>query len=273
MSVSHKVESLSLADRKDRSGLHLKIAQSDADLEACQALRFKVFYQDGGAKAPAGKLAGQLDADGFDPICDHLMVNDGEDTIGTYRLLRQDRLGSGHTFYSQHEFDVGPMLERHEKLRFLELGRSCVLSEYRTRGVIELLWQGIWDYVRHHRLDVMFGCASLPGIDIGALAPQLAYLGQFHKAPSQWQVSAHENLRVDPVQIAAGNLNPRQILRDIPPLIKGYLRLGAYIGDGAVIDAQFNTTDVLIILPVSAISPRYFTRFGAPDGKPQPLMS
>ena len=100
---------------------------------------------------------------------------------------------------------------------------------------------------------------------IGALAPQLAYLGHFHKAPAQWRVRAHEKLRVDPVQIAAGTLNPRQILRDIPPLIKGYLRLGAYIGDGAVIDAQFNTTDVLIILPVSVISPRYFARFGAPD--------
>ena len=146
-----------------RGSIGLKIARTAEERQACQALRYKVFYEDGGASASAQALAHKLDADGYDDICDHLLVTDGTQAVGTYRLLRQDRLAPDQAFYSQDEFDLAPLLAAKPGLRFLELGRSCVLAEYRTKRIIELLWQGIWDYVRAHQLDVMIGCASLGG--------------------------------------------------------------------------------------------------------------
>ncbi|MCP5080074.1 MAG: GNAT family N-acetyltransferase [Alphaproteobacteria bacterium] len=251
-----------------RGTIGLKIAETAAEQEACQALRYKVFYEDGGASANAQALANKLDADGYDDICDHLLVTDGEHAVGTYRLLRQDRLGPGQDFYSQGEFDLAPLLAAKPDLRFLELGRSCVLAEYRTKRIIELLWQGIWDYVRAHQLDVMIGCASLGGTDTSQLSHQLSYLHHHHLAPEDWRVVAHPEHCASMDKVAAGELDAKRALKAIPPLVKGYLRLGGYVGEGAVIDYQFNTTDVLIILPVSAINPRYFARFGAP-GEPR----
>ena len=248
----------------ERGPISLTIASNAHERKACQALRFKVFYEDGGARADAQALADKLDADGYDPICDHLLVRDGERAVGTYRLLRQDQLGPSREFYSQGEFDLAPLLARKSELRFLELGRSCVLAEYRTKRVIELLWQGIWDYVRAHRLDVMIGCASLHGTDHDALAQQLSYLHHHHLAPHDWRARAHAQLFVPMGTLPPEAVDPKAALKAIPPLVKGYLRLGGYVGDGAVVDRQFNTTDVLIILPVSAINPRYFARFGAP---------
>jgi putative hemolysin len=179
--------------------------------------------------------------------------------------LRQEVAGSGPGFYSEAEFDLAPLLARHRALRFLELGRSCVLAPYRTRPVIELLWQGIWNYVRLHRLDVMMGCASLEGTDPDAHAVPLTFLARHCAAEGEWQVRAHPHRHVAMNRLEAA-IDPRAALRALPPLVKGYLRLGARVGDGAVIDPQFNTTDVLVVLPVAAIDRRYFDRFGAPGG-------
>lgn len=217
--------------------------------------------------------------DSFDAICDHVLVvkagspahgqgigvHDGE-LVGTYRLLRQEVAEAHQGFYSQQEFDVAPLIERHPGLRFLELGRSCVLKPYRTKPVVELLWQGIWNYVRAYDLHVMFGCASLEGVDPVPHAATLGFLAHFASAPPEWQVHAHPGRYVGMKRIPAADINQKQALRGLPPLIKGYLRLGCYIGDGAVIDTQFNTIDVLIVLPVSAINERYFTHFGQPNG-------
>ncbi len=251
-----------------RGTIGLKIAETEREKEACQALRFKVFYEDGGAKASAQALASKLDRDGYDAICDHLLVTDGDQAVGTYRLLRQESLGPGQDFYSQGEFDLAPLLLAKPNLNFLELGRSCVLAEYRTKRIIEVLWQGIWDYVRAHKLDVMIGCASLGGTDTDQLGNQLAYLHHNHLAPADWRVQAHPNQHTAMDKIAADQVDAKAALKAIPPLVKGYLRLGGYIGEGAVIDRQFNTTDVMIILPVAAINPRYFNRFGAPGDLP-----
>ena len=256
-----------------RPGITVGLASSQADVEACQALRYQVFYEDGAAKADSLALAQKLDADGYDALCDHLMVSDGDRVVGTYRLLRQEKLPAGAQFYSQAEFDIAPLLARHASLRFLELGRSCVLREYRTKRVIEVLWQAIWDYVRLNKLDVMLGCASLPGSDPEQAAPLLSYLQTAHAAPAEWAARAQPGNSIQAKLRPSLTMTPRAILEKLPPLIKGYLRLGAYVGHGAVPDPQFGTIDVLIILPVSAIRPRYFARFGAPEDEPQPLMS
>ena len=248
-----------------------------AEIAACQRLRYRVFYEELGATPVGDMAARRMDGDRFDAICDHLVVvrrgaaaegdpillHDGE-LIGTYRLLRQETAEAHGGFYTQGEFDIAPLIAAHPGLRFLELGRSCVLKPHRTKPVVELLWQGIWNYVRAHRMDVMLGCASLEGTDPDVHATALSFLAEA-TAPAAWNVQAHAAHRVEMRRIAPEQIDQRRALKLLPPLIKGYLRLGCYIGDGAVVDRQFNTIDVLIILPVSAINPRYFAHFGAPS--------
>jgi putative hemolysin len=183
--------------------------------------------------------------------------------VGTYRLLRQEVAERNGGFYTENEFDISSLTDRHAGLRFLELGRSCVLPRYRTKRTVELLWHGIWSYVRQHRLDVMIGCASFEGTDPDRLALPLSFLHHYAQAPAAWRASAHPSRRIEMNRMAKEAINPKAALHELPPLIKGYLRLGAFIGDGAVIDHQFGTTDVLIVMPVSAISARYIEHFGA----------
>jgi L-ornithine Nalpha-acyltransferase len=260
---------------RTQSGLGIRLARSSDDILAAQRLRYHVFYDEMAASADTETRLQGLDRDKFDPVCDHLMViehggsgfgievHDGT-LVGTYRLLRQEIAEQNFGFYSQAEFDVTALMSRKPNLRFLELGRSCVLKPFRSKPVVELLWQGIWDYVRLYRLDVMLGCASFEGTDPSHHAEALSFLAHFAKPSPEWMVHAHPAHRVDMAMIPSEALNQKQALYALPPLIKGYLRLGCSIGDGAVVDHQFNTTDVLIILPVSQINPRYFARFGQP---------
>ena len=138
-----------------------------------------------------------------------------------------------------------------------------MLPPYRNKRTVELLWHGVWSYVRQNNFDVMIGCASLEGTDPSRLSLPLSFLHHFARAPDDWRANALPHRRVEMNRIAKDLIDPRSALRELPPLIKGYLRLGAYVGDGAVIDHQFGTTDVLMILPVSAISSRYIGHFGA----------
>jgi L-ornithine Nalpha-acyltransferase len=260
-----------------RLDLSIRLATSGDEVQVAQRLRYRIFHQEMGAIADDAARATMLDSDCYDFICDHLLVTrakspdsnpelcviDGE-VVGTYRLLRQS-IAAAHTgFYSQKEFNLDPLLERKSELSFLELGRSCVLPAYRGTPVIELLWQGIWDYVRKHKLDVMIGCASFEGVDPKQHADAFSFLGHKTTAPAEWHVRAHELHYIEMRSKDVGTFDQRRAMLSLPPLIKGYLRLGCYVGEGAVIDHAFNTTDVLIILPVSKINPRYFAHFGAP---------
>lgn len=169
-------------------------------------------------------------------------------------------------FYTQGEYDIAPLLEAiSNECRFMELGRSCVLRGYRSRRTVDLLWRGICSYVREHNIGAMIGCASFEGIDPQRNAGALSFLHHRARAPKRWRVKAHDDVRVDMNMLPASQIQTRTAMRSLPPLIKGYLRLGAYTGDGAVIDHQFGTTDVFIILPVEAIDERYFAHFGARD--------
>jgi L-ornithine Nalpha-acyltransferase len=260
-----------------RLDLSIRLATSEHEVQVAQRLRYRVFHDEMGAIPDKVAQKSERDSDSYDEVCDHLIVirtqtphsnpkfcvADGE-VVGTYRLLRQSIAGNHHGFYSQQEFDLAPLLARKSDLSFLELGRSCVLQAYRGTPVIELLWQGIWNYVRHHKLDVMIGCASFDGIDPDTHAEPLSFLGHHTTAPAEWHVRAHEEQYIEMKRKALGTFDQRRAMINLPPLIKGYLRLGSYIGEGAVIDHAFNTTDVLIILPVSKINPRYFAHFGAP---------
>jgi putative hemolysin len=251
--------------------LEVRLARTKGDVKRAQKLRYKVFYKDGSAIADAATMLAQRDKDAFDKICDHILVVDHDakpslsgkqPVVGTYRLLRQDVAERHGGFYTDDEFDISGLMERHAGLKFLELGRSCVLPPYRTKRTVELLWHGVWSYVRQHNLDVMIGCASFEGTDPNRLALPLSFLHHFARAPEAWRASAHPSRRVEMNRIAKDVIDTKAALKQLPPLIKGYLRLGAFVGDGAVIDHQFGTTDVLIVMPVSSISGRYLDHFG-----------
>jgi putative hemolysin len=214
------------------------------------------------------------DVDSYDAICDHLLVVDNgiegdieDQIVGTYRLLRQEVAMANGGFYSASEFDILPLLARHPDKQFMELGRSCVLPDYRTKRTVELLWQGNWAYALKHGMNAMFGCASFPGVSPEEHALALSFLHHTVSAKDEWAVSALPELyrQMDLMPLEA--INARKALSSLPPLIKGYLRLGAMIGTGAVVDQAFNTTDVLIVLPISSISHRYINHFGADAGR------
>lgn len=256
--------------------LEVRLARNAREVKKAQELRYHIFYEEMSAIADAETQALRRDFDAFDPICDHMLVVDHDviergkpfhrkkpQVVGTYRLLRQGVANRFGGFYSAGEFDIQPLLDARSDLTFLELGRSCVLKPYRNKRTVELLWHGIWSYVLMNRIDVMIGCASIEGTDADRLALQLSFLHHFARAPEGWRVRAVDERYVEMNRMAKEAVDQRQALRELPPLIKGYLRIGAYIGDGAVTDHQFGTTDVLIILPVSAMSERYVNYYGA----------
>jgi L-ornithine Nalpha-acyltransferase len=251
--------------------LEVRLAQTAAEVRQAQKLRYRVFYKEGSAIPNPARLFARRDIDGYDAICDHLLVVDhaARDrtalnrpaVVGTYRLLRQPLAEEYGGFYTAGEFDISALVARHSRLQFLELGRSCVLSPYRTKRTVELLWHGIHAYILQNHCDVMFGCASLDGTNPKQLALPLSFLHHYAAAPEPWRATALPERYVEMNRMSKEAIDPKAALRALPPLIKGYLRLGAYIGDGAVIDYKFGTTDVLIVLPVSAIKQRYFEHF------------
>jgi putative hemolysin len=251
--------------------LEVRLARTAAEVRQAQKLRYRVFYQEGSAVPSATRLLARRDIDSYDALCDHLLVvdhaSDGRGAsgqaavVGTYRLLRQPVAEDYGGFYTASEFDIAPLIARHGELQFLELGRSCVLSPYRNKRTVELLWHGIHAYVAQHRCDVLIGCASLDGTDPDRLALPLSFLHHHARPPEQWQARALPQRHVEMNRMPKEAIDPKEALRALPPLIKGYLRLGAYIGDGAVIDREFGTTDVLVVLPFSVIEKRYFEHF------------
>ncbi|MHC5655736.1 l-ornithine N(alpha)-acyltransferase [Stappia sp.] len=259
--------------------LEVRLARTPKEVRKAQELRYHVFYEEMSAIADAQTMATKRDIDAYDAICDHLLVLDHETPqrnalgrrkpriVGTYRLLRQDVAERNGGFYTGSEFEIQSLVDAHPRLQFLELGRSCVLKPYRTKRSVELLWHGIWAYVLMHRIDVMVGCASIEGTDPDRIASQLSFLHHNARAPENWRVPAIRERYIDMNRMPRAEVNERQVLRELPPLIKGYLRLGAYIGDGAVVDHQFGTTDVLIVMPVEALNSRYVNHYGADAGR------
>lgn len=259
--------------------LEVRLAKTTKDIRRAQRLRYKVFFEEMSATPNARNLLSRRDIDPFDRICDHLLVIDHEGqtsrfgkpkpkVIGTYRLLRSDvAAAQGADFYTAGEYDLGPLLAANRGARMLELGRSCVLKPWRTKRTVELLWHGIWRYVLHHKIELMFGCASLEGTDPDALALPLAFLHHHARAPEGLSASALPWRHTPMGRLEKDAVDLKAAMKALPPLIKGYLRIGALFGEGAVIDRQFGTTDVFVVLRVSAIDPRYVAYYGADAGR------
>lgn len=245
--------------------LGVRLARTRAELEAIQSLRYRVFYLEMGAHEDAITAATGRDSDSFDLIADHLLVVDHaigpgpEGVVGTYRLISQDKAAAIGRFYSSEEYDIAPLTRFPGRL--LELGRSCVDAPYRNRAAMQLLWRGIAAYVFHHQIGLMFGCACLPGTDPDVLAQELTYLYHNHLAPPALRPRAVPDRYVDMRRTTPEAIDPKRALNQLPPLIKGYLRLGGFVGDGAVIDRQFNSTDVAIVVKTDLVTDKYYRHY------------
>ncbi len=245
----------------DKLSAYVRLAITPAEIEEAQRLRYAVFYDEYGAQPSSQMQEQKRDFDSFDDVTDHLIVvlkhedTDKEEIVGTYRLLRQEIADQFGRFYSSDEYDLTRLVQSDNVL--LELGRSCVLAPYRTKPILNLLWQGIADYITNHDIDLLFGCASFQGTDISAIENHLSYLHHFHSTPGDISPIAiagrYQNMNI----IGKDEIDERRTFASLPPLIKGYLRLGATIGEGAVIDHQFNTVDVCIVVQTSLMTDRY----------------
>jgi putative hemolysin len=243
----------------------VRLAQTAAEIDAAQALRYRIFYEEMGAHATPEMARLHRDFDDYDQVCDHLLVLDRrrgegpEGIVGTYRLIRRpaaERLGR---FYSAAEFDIQPMIDFPGEV--LELGRSCIASDARNTATMQMLWRGIALYAYHYNIKFMFGCASMPGTDPAAHAEAMSYLYHHHLAPPEIRVRALPSRYVKMDMLIAGSYEPRKALMRVPPLIKGYLRLGGFVGDGAVIDEQFHSTDVFIIVKTELVTEKYMRHY------------
>jgi putative hemolysin len=250
----------------ERAGsLQVRLAETWDEVDAALALRYRVFFEEMKARATPGIIAKQRDVDEFDPYCDHLLVidtalgNGPAAVVGTYRMLRREGAAKVGRFYSSAEYDVRPIIYHPGPI--LEMGRSCVDSGHRTRAAMQLLWKGVTAYVLAHRIDVLFGCASLHGTEPKEMALPLSYLYHHHLAPAGMRPTALPARHVGMNLMPKEAIDAKAAMRDLPPMIKGYLRLGGVVGEGAVIDHDFNTVDVLVYVDMRRVSEKYYRHY------------
>ncbi|WP_193366687.1 GNAT family N-acetyltransferase [Pelagibius marinus] len=267
---------MSLAEAKsDRpvdvvgGNLRIRLAEGAAEIRAAQALRYRVFYESMAAKPTEEMAAARRDFDSFDDYCDHLLVFDEERgsgpdaVVGTYRVMRREGAARRGQFYSKDEYDIDKLTAYPGEI--LELGRSCVDATYRSGATMQLLWRGIAEYVFYYDISIMFGCASLPGTDPEELRMPLAYLYHHHLAPPALRARALPERYVAMDLLPPEQVNVAEARQALPPLIKGYLRLGGFVGDGAVVDPDFGTTDVCVVVKTEMVTRRYLRHYKRED--------
>jgi putative hemolysin len=241
--------------------LEVRLAQSEEEIKAAQHLRYEVFYEECGAKPDENMARLKRDISPIDDFCDVLLVIDHalNKIVGTYRfMLREAALEyGGH--YTALEFDISKLLKYPGQI--MELSRSCVHKDYRTTPTMQLLWRGIGAYIQLNQVSLCFGCASFMGTDVSKYHQALAYLYHFHLAPPELRTRATPDHYQEMNLIPKDKIDPKEAIRQLPPLIKGYLRLGGYVGEGAYIDYDFNSIDVCVIVEREAVGERYSQKY------------
>lgn len=240
----------------------VRLARSAADLVAAQRLRYCVFVEELGGDGALVDHVNRLERDRFDPFCDHMLLIDRtkspDRVVGVYRLMRQAHARAAGAFYSEDEYDLGPLKASGRKL--LELGRSCLLPEYRGGAALFHLWSGLGVYVDTHGIEILFGVASFHGTDVEALAQPLSLLHYNHLAPEEIRVRARDFQPMNLMPEAA--VDRRAAMVQVPALIKAYLRLGGVVGEGAFVDRAFNTTDVCLIMDTARMNTQRARLYG-----------
>ena len=244
--------------------LTLRLAENEADVYAAQRLRYRIFCEEMGAVANLAVQQQKRDFDMFDDACHHLIVTDNNRigdarVVGTYRILTRSNMPKVGSFYTETEYDISPLKTSTSEI--MELGRSCVEQQYRTRPVIQMLWQGIGSFIAAKDIKLMFGCASFHGVNVKEHHHALSYLYHYHLAPEAIRPKALPAHYVNMNLMAKEDVVPRAAINALPPLIKGYLRLNGLVGDGAVLDYAFNTCDVSIVVQTDELKERYAQRY------------
>lgn len=232
--------------------LTVSLAASRWEVLEAQRLRFKIFAEEMGARLPSRDLG--LDRDRYDPYCEHLLVReeDAGEVIGTYRILTSDQAERAGGFYSEEEFDLTRL--QHLRSRTVEVGRSCVHPDYRNGATIALLWSGLARFILSRGYEYVIGCASMGMADGGNNAASIYNsVRQIAMSPSEYRVFPRH-----PLPLKAFDAS---MPATVPPLIKGYLRLGAYVCGEPAWDPDFNTADLMVLLPLSRIDKRYARHF------------
>ena len=242
--------------------LTVRLARDMHDLQGAQRLRYRVFIEELGGNGAMVDHENRLEQDEYDPWYDHLLLIDEsrapaslEHVVGAYRLLtcaRAEKLGR---YYTDTEYDL--TLLKGSGRRLLELGRSCVHPDHRGGASMLMMWNALADYVKDRDIEIMFGTASFHGTDVDSLRQSLAWLHHNHLAPDDIRVTARPDHRQEMDLMPASDLDRRAAMENMPPLLKGYLRLGGFVGDGAWIDHEFNTTDVCLLVDIARMSPRH----------------
>jgi len=234
----------------------VKIAETEAELRAAQALRYQVFVKELGAGGDLVDHEAGLERDRFDPFFDHMIITDNRsgEVVGVYRLLRDDQAKAAGQFYSEDEYDLTVLKASGRKL--LELGRSCLHRDYRGGTAMFHLWSGLAVYVAEHRIEILFGTASFHGTDVQALAQPLSMLHHNHLAPPDLRVRAQPAHFQTMDLVPVDQLDRRRAMLAVPALIKAYLRLGGFVGEGAFVDQTFNTIDVCLVLDTARMNER-----------------
>jgi putative hemolysin len=241
--------------------LEVRLARSEEDIKAAQQLRYEVFYEECGAKPDADMALSKRDTSPIDDFCDVLLVIDHAHNkiVGTYRfMLREAALEYGD-HYTALEFDISKLLAYPGQI--MELSRSCVQKNYRTRPTMQLLWRGIGAYTQQNQVSLFFGCGSFMGTDVSKYRQALAYLYHFHLAPPNLRAQALPKAYQEMNLIPKDKLDTKLAMRQLPPLIKAYLRVGGFVGEGAFIDDKFNTLDVCIIVKRETLTERYSQKY------------
>ncbi len=253
---------------EDKTFLDLRLADNEQDILGAQRLRYRVFVEELGGDGPDVDHRARLERDEFDPHADHLILVDPrrspetlDHVVGVYRLLTGERAQHAGGFYSEREFDLAALKASGKSL--LELGRSCVDRNHRGGLALFTLWNGLAEYVRFRKADVLFGVASFHGTDPAPLSEPLSYLHHHHLADPELRPVAIGPDRRPMNVLPVGQVGRRAALRVIPPLIKAYLRIGGQVGDGAFADRAFNTTDVCMVVDTARISPRQRTLYSS----------
>ena len=238
----------------DAGRFRVRLAESDQDVRAAQRLRYRVFVEEMGAKADPEAVAERRESDRFDPYFEHLLLIDREcqdpdkegGVVGVYRLMRGDRARAGIGFYGASEYELARLADHPREV--LELGRSCVDADYRGGAGMHLLWAGLGGYVTENDIGLLFGVASFHGTDPSEFSQALSYLHHFHLAPEELRVRAVASNYTDMAILPKDEVDKAKAMRQLPALIKGYIRIGGHVGDGAFIDRDFNTIDVCLLM-------------------------
>ncbi len=234
----------------------VSLAQTEEDLNAAKRLRYQVFIEELGGSGPLVDHRNKLEQDRFDPYFDHLLLKESTSgtVVGVYRVMRRDQAECAGGFYSASEYDLAPLLNSGRRL--LELGRSCLHADYRGGPALFHLWSGLARYIADHDIEVLFGVASFHGTNPQELAAPLSLLHHRHLAPEALRVTARAAAFQRMDLIAEPDLDRRAAMLEVPSLIKAYLRLGGFVGQGAYVDHSFNTTDVCLILDTEKMNQR-----------------